>query len=710
MGIKASATQPVALRRVTRGVLYLAACVSALALWASGAQAAVAIESFALSTRHPLDGTVDSQAGAHADLNVSLLLKHPGEPETARELEVTAPPGVFANPEVVPRCPAATFDDFECTPDSQVGLITLRADYEGDAAFVLGTAPVFSLVPEPGEIARLGFVVPTLGVPIVVPVSVRSEMGYPLSLSIDDLPEAAPLAGLSLSLWATPAATYHDFQRFAPGTPGEPAGCPGREDTECAGAGAVSSSSAWASLRNPTACDGPLGSVLLVDSYQDPGDFASAMSSGAANSGCGALPFEPKLTASLTDGAARSASGLELTFDNSEVNALSPSGLSASDIKSIAATLPPELTVDRGVLEGGSVCTEVEFVSFGSGGGSGCDEGSRLGGFTAHVLGVEPPLEGSIYRGGSEFPGVYRLFLEATGQSMNARLVASLQPEAEEGKTRIAIPSLPEFPFAGLQLAFAESTGLFRTPRECGSYDVRSVLVPWSSPADEYVETDPLTVDSGPGDGPCPGPASAVAVSLAPLSIVADGTSTSLATATVSDANGYGLDGQEVVLRSSDPGERIGAVIDHGDGTYTASIKSSTTPGVATITAVDESVKPAVSGTVRLDQTAKQDSLSSVIASASDTPLSPRPIVAFRKRPDRHTRDRRPTFDFVASEPGSTFSCKLDRGRFHACRSPYKLPKLSPGPHVLRVRAVDATGLMSKTATYKFVVVGNRAT
>jgi hypothetical protein len=100
------------------------------------------------------------------------------------------------------------------------------------------------------------------------------------------------------------------------------------------------------------------------------------------------------------------------------------------------------------------------------------------------------------------------------------------------------------------------------------------------------------------------GPATAVAVTLSPASLIANGTAASVATATVTDAQGHAETGQHVAFGSTDPGEKIGAVTDHGNGTYTATVTSSTTAGSPTITATDSSVSPNVSGRATLTQVA----------------------------------------------------------------------------------------------------------
>jgi len=103
--------------------------------------------------------------------------------------------------------------------------------------------------------------------------------------------------------------------------------------------------------------------------------------------------------------------------------------------------------------------------------------------------------------------------------------------------------------------------------------------------------------------------ASNVTVALSPGSIVANGTSTSTATATVKDAAGHLIGGDRLAFSSSDSGEKIGPVTDNKTGTYTATVTSSKTAHQVTITASDSSVSPSVSGRGTLTQTAVSPSI-----------------------------------------------------------------------------------------------------
>ena len=75
-------------------------------------------------------------------------------------------------------------------------------------------------------------------------------------------------------------------------------------------------------------------------------------------------------------------------------------------------------------------------------------------------------------------------------------------------------------------------------------------------------------------------PVDTLTVSLSPTSIAANGVATSTATATLT-ADGKPVAGEPVTFASSDSGEKISAVTDNKNGTYTATITSSTTIGTA---------------------------------------------------------------------------------------------------------------------------------
>jgi hypothetical protein len=87
------------------------------------------------------------------------------------------------------------------------------------------------------------------------------------------------------------------------------------------------------------------------------------------------------------------------------------------------------------------------------------------------------------------------------------------------------------------------------------------------------------------------------------------------------------------------------------------------------------------------------------------------PQTILRRRPAKRTADRTPTFRFRSEPPGAAFECRLDRGRFRPCRSPFTSRRLGLGRHTFRVRAVlGAGGLVDRSpARFSFRVVRRHA-
>jgi Tol biopolymer transport system component len=63
--------------------------------------------------------------------------------------------------------------------------------------------------------------------------------------------------------------------------------------------------------------------------------------------------------------------------------------------------------------------------------------------------------------------------------------------------------------------------------------------------------------------------------------------------------------------------------------------------------------------------------------------------------PAAKTRVRRPVFRFfdATGQPGSIFSCKVDRQRWKGCSSPFKLPRVGLGRHTFSIKAINAVGV-----------------
>lgn len=85
------------------------------------ALAAVPIESFTVTP-------ASSQAGGPPDITASFALEAPGAPETASSALLEPPAGQLLFPTKVPGCPETDFATANCSPQTQVGSVTLRSD------------------------------------------------------------------------------------------------------------------------------------------------------------------------------------------------------------------------------------------------------------------------------------------------------------------------------------------------------------------------------------------------------------------------------------------------------------------------------------------------------------------------------------------------------------------------------------------------------
>jgi Tol biopolymer transport system component len=68
------------------------------------------------------------------------------------------------------------------------------------------------------------------------------------------------------------------------------------------------------------------------------------------------------------------------------------------------------------------------------------------------------------------------------------------------------------------------------------------------------------------------------------------------------------------------------------------------------------------------------------------------PETRITKAPKPETKRKTARFRFESSEAGSTFACRLDRGKLEPCDSPHAYRDLEPGRHRLAVTATDAAG------------------
>jgi Invasin, domain 3 len=695
--------------RLLRIASSAALCLALAGMAAATASAAGEIGSFSATASA-------SQAGGHPDVGLSVSIKDPGAPETAKTLTVEMPAGLTGYFNSVPHCSLADLAIAECPPDSQVGLATTRALKEGDADFLFGTAPVFAVSPTPsGGYGRLAFTIPTIGFTQSLVAAVRTGDDYGLRLTAPNLPGAAPLQSLRLTLWGLPFDPVHDAARFPQGSEG----CPGLADASCNSEPTASDAPEKALVGYPPTCGQTLSLGLELQTYQDPEHLAGAATTLPMATGCGFVGFIPSVLVQASS-SSRTRSFLDVDFQLPQETGPFPT---ASPAKSMVIPLGGALRLDQAAVDQHAVCSAPE-AGIGTEEPAACSAAAKIGSVrietpvapapadrsssSSHSTRVAvPQIAGSAYFGGPDPGGGYRVYLLPRGFGIEMKLEMLLKPDQVTGNLAASMPVLPPFPITEIDLKMPASTGVVETAVRCGAYVGSSTVTPWNQSLSPVFQIQPLPLTVGPGGTPCPGPPTQARVELAPSHVLADGQSTATATAVVTDKNGIPVPGETVEFSSTDGAQLIGPVTDHEDGTYTASIRASTAVGSPTITATVSSAEPELTGSALL----RQDPIPSPPAPPS-APQPERknviPSVTIGRHPPRRTHRRRAVITFSADVRGSTFFCRLDGQPYHTCHSPTKLSGLRLGRHRFNVYAVSPSFSTGVPASVRFTVLAPR--
>jgi hypothetical protein len=483
------------MRRTGIRLAVLLACLLGVAVFAASAQAQLSVESFETTT-------TNSQAGGHPDLRTSFQLGGVGNAEVPRDIAFDLPVGYFGNPKVLTNCSSRDYALEQCPPNAQVGLITIRAEYEGQQNFLLGTAPIFSVEPtSENEAARFAFIVPKLDIPIAIPVTVRSATDYGLRFTVSGITQRTPLTAADLTFWGFPAATTHTPERFPKGAPGNPSGCPEEVGTGCIATGVVASVPLRPFTGNPSVCGAPEPTFLSVVTYQRPAAAVSAGSSYPPIEECERQTFSPLAQAELTSKEIDSPSGMDLRFAIPQAQTLAAS---PSSLRAVTLRLPEELTINPDAADGQSACSDSD-AEIGVEVPAHCPDNAKVGTVKMTSESLPGALEGSIYFGEPRPGNQYRLLLIADGFGIHVKLEGKLLPDPSTGRLFAEFQNLPQLPLENFEVhLFASDRGVFATPTHCAIYAVETDLFPWNSALADQRGRLGLSLASGPGGSKCP--------------------------------------------------------------------------------------------------------------------------------------------------------------------------------------------------------------
>jgi len=540
------------------GVLAIVASLTLL-FAASSARAAFGFlpgsEGFDVSATE-LDGSVDDQAATHPyTLTTTVAFDMAGaySDGDVRDLRIDRPAGLVENPAVMGKCSIAQFNTprnspFQtslsgesCPDDSQVGTVEVRSSFGGGMTRTFG---VFNLAPPPGSPALLG--ASPFGMPIIFGTRIRGAEGeYGLSLEAHDISQQLNVSALKLTFWGNPWLVGHDDQRgnclnevdptAGFGVPAvlerEPQTKPETPPFYEAGTCSVGNPKIFpplAYLTLPTSCAGPMSSMVVASSWQQPATVSQVALSHdqggrpQALSGCDKSLIEREsATVVPTTDRASSATGLDFAIDRDQHGLLynfTPTGRliplvrAPSQVQRAVVSLPEGMTINPSVAAGLGVCTPAQYAAetVSSPPGAGCPNDSKIGELTLESPLFEAPITGGLFIAQPEqnpFGSLLALYLvaKAPERGVIVKIAGKVDADPATGNLVATFDQLPQLPYSHLNVHFREGQrSPLASPAACGTYTTRVDLNPWLDPSMVFQNVSRFRLAGGIGGGPCP--------------------------------------------------------------------------------------------------------------------------------------------------------------------------------------------------------------
>jgi hypothetical protein len=417
----------------------------------------------------------------------------PLPPAAPHEIGVDLPPGLTGDPLAVPRCNIDSLRRELCPEEDAVGVALTRI--QGSNLF---TQLVYNITPYPDEPAALAFEVgrglATARLDTSVLPNANGE--YAVHASVQGVNESAALLSSSVTLWGVPAL-YNG---------------PGPDMTSECGTGTCRTfgghgekfSEEKTFMRNQTSCAGQGAVAFKMDSWQNPGVFASATPSLLPTpTECNLL--SPLFTPSLEVSPDKSTEIAPHTFQAGlpagyEVQLSVPQNWTAKalgtpDLRNSTVTLPAGTVASPSAANGLEACSDAQFARS-SVEVAQCPPRSEVGKLEIQTPLLLAPLTGQVYLGQPECSPcgskeaaegkMTRLFLQAQGSGVRVKLAGRTQINQETGQLTTIFEENPQQPFEKLTLQLDNGPGApLANPSSCVTATTTSKLVPWSSTSAE---------------------------------------------------------------------------------------------------------------------------------------------------------------------------------------------------------------------------------
>ncbi len=430
--------------------------------------------------------------------------------EEVKDGKVSYPQGVVFNPQAIPQCPIAVFEQTEgkgCPPSSQAGTVI------ANPFLSLHQVPLYDVTPLEGRPAEFAYYIS--GVTTVFTGGVRTGEGYNISAETSEIPQVQ-ITKFSATVWGDPADPRHNAQRgqeclWNHGSPPEPGECKGGEEPN------TGPTTPFVTL--PTECSGqPLTGTLETDSWGHPGalDANGNPLQGDENwktvpsypsipplTGCGLLRFNTSVTAQPDTTLAGEPVGLGVELSVPQTS--NPEVPATSAVREVTVALPEGMVISPSSAQGLGVCHDDPGVNpreakneFGSLSASpaSCDPNSLVGRLHITTPDLPLPLDGEVFLGAplcgpctpqdAQGGRMVRLYLQAIGEGgdgITVKLAGTGSIDQRTGRLTTTFTENPQLPFNHLKLELVGGPrATLANPRTCGPAVTEADLTPWSSP------------------------------------------------------------------------------------------------------------------------------------------------------------------------------------------------------------------------------------
>jgi hypothetical protein len=469
-------------------------------------------------------GPLITQAGAHADWNVSFDFAHEVSGATyndVRNIVVNVPAGFDASNTAVPTCtqaqllatsPASLTGELpDCPIASQVGQLSLEF-FSTDTEPIALTVPIYLMeVSSFGTTAELGF--RTVVFTGKLQVEVRPQDVGITSASFN-IPKIGEGHNIKATIWGLPAAQEHDAMR------GAICGVGGERPPICVnefGSPQEARIPVKPLLSNPTSC-GLFHATMEADSWEQPADWSVASADTGPITECDRVQFQPSIEVQPSTRSAEAPTGLDVSLSVPQTWE-NPFTIATSNLKDAQVTLPEGMTANPSLAAGLGACTPQQYAAETSSSlpGEGCPPESKIGSIEIETPLLAQKVPGAIYiakpyenpfsEPGHPNGSLLALYVVAKEpeRGILIKVAGKVEPNPVTGQLVTTFLDNPQQPFSKFMLRFRPgATAPLVSPPVCGVYSTQAALTPWSAPNEPRFVSSSFAITQGVHEGACP--------------------------------------------------------------------------------------------------------------------------------------------------------------------------------------------------------------